>query len=58
MIFAKIEDLSDNVEIVVFNDTLVKNPELWQENNVLIVEGRLSQKDNEPKLIAQSAVEL
>ena len=46
MIFAKIEDLNDNVEIVVFNDTLVKNPALWQENNVLIVEGRLSSKDN------------
>ena len=58
MIFARMTDLEDNMEIVVFNDTLVKNPALWQENNVLIVEGRLSSKDNEAKLVAQSAIEL
>jgi DNA polymerase-3 subunit alpha len=58
MLFVKIEDLNDNMEIVVFNDALAKNPTLWQENNVLIVEGRLSSKDNEPKLVAQNAVEL
>ncbi|MCL5004763.1 MAG: hypothetical protein M1170_02355, partial [Patescibacteria group bacterium] len=58
MIFARMTDLEDNMEIVVFNDTLIKNPALWQENNVLIVEGRLSSKDNEAKLVAQSAIEL
>ena len=58
MIFAKIEDLNDNMEVIVFSDTLAKNPALWIENNVLIVEGKLSYKDSEPKLVVQSAVEL
>ena len=58
MIFAKIEDLNDNMEVIVFSDTLAKNPALWVENNVLIVEGKLSYKDSEPKLVVQSAVEL
>ena len=58
MIFAKIEDLNDNMEVIVFSDTLGKNPNLWQENNILIVEGKISLKDNEPKLIAQAAIEL
>ncbi len=58
MLFAKVADLNDNMEVVVFSDTLSKNPALWQENNVLIIEGRLSYKDNEPKLVVQSAVEL
>ncbi|MBI4993833.1 DNA polymerase III subunit alpha [Candidatus Wolfebacteria bacterium] len=58
MIFAKIEDLSDNMEVVVFEDILKKNPALWEENNVLIVEGKLSQRDVEPKIVVQSAIEL
>ncbi len=58
MIFAKMEDLHDNMEVIVFNDAMSKNPELWQENNVLIVEGRLSWRDNEPKLIASQAIKL
>ena len=58
MIFAKIEDLNDNMEVIVFSDTLAKNPALWTENNVLIIEGKLSYKDSEPKLVVQSAIEL
>lgn len=58
MVFSKIEDLNDGMEVIVFSDTLAKNPSLWTENNVLIVEGRLSFKDDEPKLIAQQAVKL
>ncbi|KKR89284.1 MAG: polymerase III alpha subunit protein [Candidatus Wolfebacteria bacterium GW2011_GWA2_42_10] len=58
MIFAKIEDSNDNMEVLIFSDTFSKNPALWQENKILIVEGRLSWKDDEPKLIVQSAMEL
>lgn len=58
MIFVKIEDLADGMEVLVFSDILNKNPNLWKENNVVIIEGKLSWRDDEPKLIAQSAVEL
>ena len=58
MLFAKIEDLDDNLEIVVFPGALAKNPSLWRENNIIIIEGRLSHKDAEPKLICQGAIEL
>ncbi|MEK7481777.1 MAG: DNA polymerase III subunit alpha, partial [Patescibacteria group bacterium] len=36
MIFAKLEDLNDSMEVIVFHDCLAKNPNLWQENNVII----------------------
>lgn len=58
MIFAQVEDLNDKMEIIVFNDTLSANPSAWQENNVLIMSGRLSLRNNEPKLICDKAVEL
>ena len=58
MIFVKIEDLGDGMEVLVFSDVMNKNLSLWKENNVVIIEGKLSWRDDEPKLIAQSAVEL
>jgi DNA polymerase-3 subunit alpha len=58
MLFAKLEDLSGALEIVVFSDTLSKNPTLWRENNVVVAQGRLSWRNNEPKFICESAVEL
>ncbi len=58
MLFAKLEDFNDGLEMIVFTDTFSKNPSLWRENNLLMAEGRLSWKDSEPKFICQSAVEL
>jgi DNA polymerase-3 subunit alpha len=58
ILFVKIEDLSGTLEIVVFSDTLAKNPTIWRENNVIIVNGRLSWRNNEPKFICQQAVGL
>ena len=58
MLFATIEDFNDSLETIVFADALAKNPAIWQENNVLIVQGRLSWRNNEPKLICEHAVEL
>lgn len=58
MLFAKIEDFNDGMEVVVFTDTLAKNPSLWRDNNVVIAEGRLSWNNDEPKLVCQGAIEL
>lgn len=58
MLFVTLEDLSDNLEILVFSDTLAKNPLVWQENKAIMVQGRLSWRDDEPKLIANEVKEL
>ncbi len=58
IVFAKLEDLSDTMEVVVFSETLERKPELWQEKNILIVQGKLSERDNEPKLIVDQAIKL
>jgi len=58
VLFVKIEDFDSSAEIVVFSDTLSKNPTIWRENNILVVEGRLSWRNDEPKIICQGAIEI
>ncbi len=58
ILFAKIEDLSDTLEVVVFSDVLEKNLSLWQEKNIIILQGKPSLKENEPKIIVDQAIKL
>ncbi|MFH1162284.1 MAG: DNA polymerase III subunit alpha [Candidatus Jorgensenbacteria bacterium] len=58
MLFVTLEDLSDNLEVLVFSDTLTKHPLVWQENKAVMVSGRLSWRDEEPKLICDEVREL
>ena len=55
MLFAKINDLSASIEVVVFSDVLGRNPTVWQENNVVMVKGKMSRRNGEPKLICEEA---
>ena len=52
------EDFSDNIEVVVFSDTLSQNTDVWQENKVVLVSGKISPRDGEAKLICDKATEL
>jgi DNA polymerase-3 subunit alpha len=58
MIFAKIEDLSDTMEALVFNDLINKDPLVWKENNIIQISGKISRKNGEPKLICNSVIKL
>ncbi len=51
MIFAKIEDPSASLEILVFPKLLKENPDIWQEGNIILVAGALSEKDTDLKLL-------
>ncbi|MDI6734356.1 MAG: DNA polymerase III subunit alpha [Patescibacteria group bacterium] len=58
MLFVTLEDLNDNLELLVFSDTLAKYPLAWQENKAVMVSGRLSWRNNEPKFICDAVKEL
>jgi len=58
MLFVKIEDAVSNVEILVFPRLLKSLPDIWQEGKVIICQGRLSDKDQDVKLLANQASEL
>ncbi|MCK4968655.1 MAG: DNA polymerase III subunit alpha, partial [Candidatus Aenigmarchaeota archaeon] len=58
MYFVKIEDLTGSIEIIVFPNLLNQTPDLWQENKLVLVQGRLSNKDDALKIIAGQAEEI
>ncbi|MGH8100396.1 MAG: OB-fold nucleic acid binding domain-containing protein, partial [Chthoniobacterales bacterium] len=59
MIFATIEDLTQTpIEIVVFNSILEKTMTAWTENAVIVVEGKISRRDGELKMICEKAKRL
>jgi DNA polymerase-3 subunit alpha len=60
MIFATIEDGSggQSIEVVVFNSVLEKTSAAWTENACVIVDGRVSHRDGETKLLCENAKKL
>lgn len=58
MIFMKLEDLSAKTEIVVFPNLLERNPDALQENKIVFVAGRVDNRNNEIKIVADDVQEI
>ncbi len=58
MMFIKMQDLSEKIEVIIFPSLYTKVPEIFQENKILFVTGRTDVKDGSPKIIASEAEEL
>jgi len=58
MVFLKVEDLSGDIEAVVFPRVYRDKPELWEADRLLIVAGRVQEKDGELKFLVESGYEL
>jgi DNA polymerase-3 subunit alpha len=59
MLFATIEDLSQkSLEVVVFTSVLEKTVPVWTENNVVVIQGRMSVRDGQAKMICDNAKRL
>ncbi len=58
MLFTKFEDWANKIEVVVFPDTLEKNPEIWVEDKMLVVKGRVDNFGGNLKVICDTAQEL
>jgi DNA polymerase-3 subunit alpha len=57
MAFAQLEDLHGSIEVVVFPKAYEKTRELWQPDNILLVRGKVQVRDDEAKVICESAVD-
>ncbi|MFH1744658.1 MAG: DNA polymerase III subunit alpha [bacterium] len=55
MMFVKVEDDTGCVEVLVFPNLLQSSHGIWQEGQVVFVQGKLSDKDQEIKLLANTA---
>jgi len=58
MLFVKLEDASGGIETLVFPNLYDNNKEIWQEEKILAVGGKISTKDAALKLIAETVVEI
>jgi DNA polymerase-3 subunit alpha len=54
MAFVEIEDLQGTIEIVVFPSIYRETGDLWQEDKLLVVQGRVDSRGREPKVICES----
>jgi len=58
MLFVTLEDLTGTTEILIFPNLLSRTQTTWQEDKIILVNGQISDKDGEPKLLADSAQEI
>ncbi len=58
MIFAELEDLTGKIEALVFPSVLEKNPAIWQEGKIIKMIGKISNKDDQLKILCDQAEEL
>lgn len=58
MLFVKLEDLTDKIEVVVFASVIERNPTAFQENKIVFISGRVDHRDNTPKIIADEIEEV
>jgi len=54
MAFVQLEDLQGTIEVVVFPSVYRDTGDLWQQDKVLLLHGRLDAEGGEPKLICES----
>ncbi|MDP3880720.1 MAG: DNA polymerase III subunit alpha [bacterium] len=55
MAFAKVEDLTDNIEVVIFSDLYESTKDIWQDGNLVALVGKLSFRNGEISIIADQA---
>ena len=58
MLFAQVQDFNDSMEVMVFANTLEKTLPIWQENKLVMVSGKMTWRNNEPKFICDNVKEI
>jgi DNA polymerase-3 subunit alpha len=55
MYFVTLEDLSGRAEVIVFPKAVEGTESLWQGDDIVLIEGKISRKDGESKILLESA---
>lgn len=58
MVFAKVEDLQGNIEVLVFPKLLVATNDLWTPDKIVAIDGYVNFKDGSAKLLAEAVYPL
>ncbi len=58
MVFAKLEDSTGDIEVVVFPRIYREKPEIWEADHALVIAGRVQEKEGDLKFLAETGYEL
>lgn len=58
MLFVKLEDKTSRIELVVFPTILQRNPNIFQENKIVVVTGKVDNRDSVPKILCEYIEEI
>jgi DNA polymerase-3 subunit alpha len=58
MLFVTLEDGQGKLEVIVFPKQLEKNPIIWQEDKLVIINGKVSDRNDEVKVICDKVEEI
>ena len=58
MLFLSLEDLTDRIEVVAFPGIVEKNPAIFQENKIVLISGRVDNREGTPKIICEEIEEI
>ena len=58
MIFVTLEDEAGSTEVLVFPNTLEKTKDIWLEDKIVMIEGKITDKDGVAKIIADKVSDL
>jgi len=55
MCVARLEDMQGSISVTVFPRAYERDPDLWTEDNVLIVSGEVQMRNDEPTILCDTA---
>jgi DNA polymerase III subunit alpha len=58
MLFMRVEDLEDKIEVVVFPRIIEKNSAVLQENKIVMVTGKVDNRNDSAKIICDKVEEI
>lgn len=58
MVFTKLEDLTGDIEAVIFPRVYKEKPELWEADKAVVLSGRVQEKDGELKFLVETGYEI
>lgn len=58
MLFVKLEDMTDKIEVVAFPGVIERNPSAFQENKIVLISGRVDNRDGVFKIICEEVEEI
>lgn len=58
MMFTTLEDMTSKVEVVVFPRVLEQNPKIWEENSILQIKGKMTERNGAQSFLCNDAIQI